>query len=85
MVSYLQEAQLINAFILLEVKMAQFLKIAELDTDDVAVVRDLEVLLGVHIMAYQTGLQMADLTDEQIKAVKGVEDQLGVILLAYDD
>ena len=65
--------------------MAQFLKIAELDTDDVGMIRDLETSLGAHVMAFQTGLQMADLTDEQIKAVKEVEEQLGVILLAYDD
>lgn len=65
--------------------MTQFLKIAELDTDDVAIIRDLEASLGAHIMAYQTGLQMADLTDEEINAVKDVEQELGVILLAYDD
>lgn len=65
--------------------MSEFLKIANLDADDVAKVRGLEKSLGTHIMAYQPGLQMADLTDEQIQAMKSVEDQLGVILLAYDD
>jgi len=69
----------------LEVKMAEFLKIAELGTDDVAKINGLEESLGTHIMAYKPGLQMADLTDEQIQAVKGIENQLDVILLAYDD
>lgn len=64
--------------------MAEFLKIAELDTVEVAKVRNLEESLDAHIMAYKPGLQMADLTDEQIQAVKSMEDQLGVIILAYE-
>jgi hypothetical protein len=70
---------------MLEVKMAEFLKIAELGKDDVAKIRGLEESLGTHIMAFQPGLQMADLTNEQIRILKDVEDQLSVILLAYDD
>ncbi|MBE2221411.1 MAG: hypothetical protein IAF02_07720 [Anaerolineae bacterium] len=65
--------------------MAEFLKIANLGSDDVAKIRELETSLGTHIMAYQPGLKMAKLTDEQVKAVKDVEEKLGVILLAYDD
>ena len=65
--------------------MAEFLKIAALESDDVAKIRDLEASLGTHIMAFQPGLQMAELTDEQVEAVQSVEEKLGVILLAYDD
>ena len=65
--------------------MAEFLKIATLESDDVAKIRDLETSLGTHIMAYQPGMKMAELTDEQVEAVQGVEEKLGVILLAYDD
>ncbi len=65
--------------------MAQFLKIAQLNENEVMKIRSLEESLGAHIMAWQTGLQMADLTDKQVQTVKDVEEELGVILLAYDD
>lgn len=65
--------------------MAEFLKIATLDANSVAKVRELEASLGTHIMAYQPGLKMAELTDEQVKAIRDVEKNLGVILLAYNE
>lgn len=65
--------------------MAEFLKIAKLETGDVTKIKGLEKSLGRHIMAYQPGLQMANLTDEQIQSVKDVEEQLGAILLVFDD
>ncbi|MFO7680935.1 MAG: hypothetical protein R6X34_12870 [Chloroflexota bacterium] len=65
--------------------MAEFLKIAKLNEQDVAKIRALEEAMGTHIMAYQPGLQMADLTAEQVQALQGVENELGVILLAYDE
>lgn len=65
--------------------MAEFLKIAKLDTEDVALIKGLEASLGRHIMAYQTGLQMANLTDEQIQVVKDAEEQLDAILLVFDN
>lgn len=61
----------------------EYLKIAELSDEDVARIEALEAEYGVHIMAYQPGLELARLTDAQIGQMKGVEDGMGVILIAY--
>ncbi len=65
--------------------MTEFLKIAELDEDSVAKIRDLENSLGSHIMAYQSGLNLSSLTETQVHEIKALEKQLGVILIAYDE
>lgn len=64
--------------------MAEFLKIAELDENQVAQIKNLENSLGSHIMAYQSGLDLSNLTETQVLEVKKLEKQLGVILIAYE-
>ncbi len=63
--------------------MAEFLKIATLDSDAVEKIRALEKSTGSHIMAFKPGLEVADLSDSQMDAVQRVEDDLGVILIVY--
>ncbi|MDX1415577.1 MAG: hypothetical protein R3293_15385 [Candidatus Promineifilaceae bacterium] len=65
--------------------MAEFLKIAELDEDAVAKVKGVENALGLHVMAYERGLDIADLSGAQLQEIKRIEDELGVILIAYRD
>ena len=64
--------------------MEEFLKIAELDENSKARIKQLEDSLGAHIMAYRSGLKIARLSDEQWKELKAAEEELDVILLAFD-
>ena len=63
--------------------MAEFLKIATLDTGAVEKIRELEKSTDTHIMAFEPGLEVASLTVQQMEAVKSVEEDLGVILVVY--
>jgi len=65
--------------------MTQFLKIADLDEDDVSRIRQLEATLDRHIMAFEPGLEIADLEDEQLAAIRKLEEDLGVTLLVYQE
>lgn len=65
--------------------MTQFLKIADLDEDGTRRIRELEVSLDRHIMAFEPGLEIADLEDEQLAAIRNLEDDLGVTLLVYKE
>jgi len=64
--------------------MADFLKIAALDEDDVAKIRALEEEIGKHVMAFTTGLDIARLTQTQLARVRDLEEELGVTLLVYE-
>lgn len=63
--------------------MAQFLKIAHLEREDIARVRALEDAVGLHIMAFEPGPDVASLTESQLEQVKELEEELGVTLLVY--
>ncbi len=65
--------------------MMEYLKIADIGEAGKAKVRELELSLGAHVMAYEFGLRLAKLTDEQREEVIALEKELGdrVILLAY--
>lgn len=65
--------------------MSQFLKIAQLDAEDVEKVTELEESLGVHLMAYEDGFSLASLSDQQMETIKSLEEKLGVVLLAFDE
>ena len=65
--------------------MTQFLKIAHLDDDEVDRIRELEVALDRHIMAFEPGLEIADLSEEQLAQIRALEEDLGVTLLVYAD
>lgn len=63
--------------------MTEFLKIAELDDKSVHKIKGLEKEMGVHIMAFESGLDLADLSKEQLNRVQALEDALGVTLIVY--
>ena len=65
--------------------MTQFLKIAHLDDDEVAQIRELEQELDRHIMAFEAGLEIADLGEDQLARIRALEDELAVTLLVYQD
>lgn len=65
--------------------MAEFLKIAELDESGVAKVKRIEKSLGMHVMAYEPGLDIANLSEAQLEEIKMVELELGAILIAYQE
>lgn len=64
--------------------MAEFLKIATLDSTGVNKIRSLEQATGTHIMAFEMGLELASLSEEQMNAMKALEKDLGVILIVYN-
>lgn len=61
-----------------------FLKIADLDDDDVIRLKELEQELGLHVMAFEKGLRVADLNRNQLKKVRALEEDLGVTLLVFE-
>ncbi|MBS3753539.1 MAG: hypothetical protein KGY46_09160 [Anaerolineales bacterium] len=63
--------------------MTEFLKIAHLGEDDVKRLKAVEKEMGVHIMAFESGLDIADLSEEQIDRVQNLEEELGVTLVVY--
>lgn len=65
--------------------MSDFLKVADLNEEDVTRLRALEQELGVHIMAFEPGLNVADLSSEQLARIRMLEKELGVTLIAYQD
>lgn len=64
--------------------MPKFLKIAQLNEEQVAQIQGLERRLGKHVMAFEAGLQIAALSEEQLAKVNQLEQQLGVTLLVFD-
>lgn len=64
--------------------MTQFLKIANLEEENVARIRALEQELGAHIMAFAPGPDIAPLPNEQLERIKALEEELGVTLLVYE-
>ena len=64
--------------------MAQQLKIAQLDEDQVAMIVALEADTHKHIMAFEAGPEFATLSEEELERVKMLELELGVILIVYD-
>ena len=63
--------------------MAEFLKIAQLEQEDIHQLKAMEKSYGVHLMAYESGLSIATLSDEQMQAIKNLEEKLGVVILAF--
>jgi len=63
--------------------MTEFLKVAHLDDESVDRLKELEKEMGVHIMAFESGLDIADLSEEQIDRVQSLEEELGVTLVVY--
>jgi hypothetical protein len=63
--------------------MTEFLKIAELDDGSIHRIKDLEKEMGVHIMAFESGLNIADLSEEQLNRVQALEEELEVTLIVY--
>ena len=59
------------------------MRVAELDEDRLAKLRELENELGTWVVALEEGFRLADLTEEQLAKLWGVEQELGVVLLAY--
>ncbi|MBN2045611.1 MAG: hypothetical protein JW757_11365 [Anaerolineales bacterium] len=59
------------------------LKIAEISTDSVAKIKDLEAEFGFHIMAFEPGYQFAQPNPAQLSKLQELEKELGVTLLAY--
>lgn len=64
--------------------MSKFLKIAQLDEEEVAQVQVLEGQLGKHVMAFQAGLQIAALSADELALVNQLEQRLGVTLLVFE-
>lgn len=60
------------------------LKIAKLDDDSVAKIREMEEEMGVHIMALERGVKFIALAPEQLAKVEVLEKELGVMLLVYE-
>lgn len=65
--------------------MAQFLKIAKLDDENVNALRELEAELGKHIMAFTAGLELADLSQAQLEKVQRLEEELDAYLIVYEE
>lgn len=64
--------------------MSDFLKIAQMDDQDVVRLKELEQELGLHVMAFEKGLQVADLDREQLAKVRELEEDLNVTLLVFE-
>ncbi len=60
------------------------LKLANLDQKSMVEIEELELKLGVNLIAYKVeNNEYADLNDENILKLNELEKKLGVILLAY--
>ncbi len=58
--------------------------IAELDEAQLAKLRELEMELGIWIVALGKTVQTAELTDERLKRLQALEEEVGVVLLACE-
>lgn len=58
-------------------------KIAELNKDQLAQIKELEEKTGACIMAYKPEYNYAELDEEKLDKIKEIENDLGVTLLAY--
>lgn len=65
--------------------MYEYFKIATLDNDSVAKVKQLEEKLGKHIMAFKSGVRLAKLDPDSVEQVAALEKDLGVLLLVYEE
>ncbi|MFO8035702.1 MAG: hypothetical protein R6U57_03640 [Anaerolineales bacterium] len=63
--------------------MTEFLKIAHLDDESVTQIKEIEKEMDVHIMAFESGLDIADLSEGQLNRIQALEDALGVTLVVY--
>ena len=59
------------------------LRIAALNEDAKKKVQQLEAATGLHVMAYEPGLEFASLTAADLVKIRALEEELGVILLVY--
>jgi hypothetical protein len=58
------------------------MKIAQLDDERLAKLRDVENELGVYLVAFQMEKPQANLSDDQVRRLYVLEEELGVILVA---
>lgn len=59
-------------------------KLAKLDQNIMKEIQELEVDLGVNLVAYQVEENSyADIPPDKLKRIKELENKLGIILLAY--
>jgi hypothetical protein len=65
--------------------MYEYFKIATLDQEGVAKINALEEKLGVHMMAFKSGVRLARLDPEAVEQVRALEKELGVLLLVYEE
>jgi hypothetical protein len=62
---------------------ARRLKIATLDEESLAKLRQMEKSMDTLILALEPHYPMADLSDEQVDLLRQLEEELGVVLIAY--
>ena len=65
--------------------MSQQLRIAHLNEQAAAKIRELEEATNKHIMAFEEGLRFATLTDDELEKIQTLEKELGVLLIVYDE
>ena len=58
-------------------------KVAALQPEAVAKVKEVEKKLGAYVIAYEHPVEPASLTAEQLKELEKLESDLGVCLVAY--
>ncbi len=64
--------------------MYEYFKIARLNEESIAKIRELERKLGKHIMAFESGIRIAKLTGDEVEQVATLEKELGVLMLVYN-
>lgn len=60
--------------------------IARLSEDTLKAVKNLEIEMGKHLLAYSCGnVEPAELTDDELARLQKAEAEMGVSLVAYKD
>lgn len=65
--------------------MSQQLRIAHLNEQAAAKIRELEKATSKHIMAFEEGLRFAALADDELEKIQALEKELGIVLIVYDE
>lgn len=61
------------------------MKVADLDDEKLAKLRELEGELGVCLVALEEAFSLARLSPDQVERLQDAERELGVVLLAYTE
>lgn len=59
------------------------MRIANLDEESLARIRDLEEQFGTLILAVEPRYATAELTEDQLKRLQALEQELDIVLIAY--